>query len=101
MRASNPAAVALNLLSYVLRIAGIALCLLTVLLCFSGVAARLNIVGIVVELSRMLPDVIAGYGLMPTPFGGVFRLDYAVIAVVCFLADYACCRASRSLRRRG
>ena len=82
-------AVALNLLSYVFRIMGIVLCVLVVLLCFSG---------IVVELSRMLPDVIAGYGLMPTPFGGVFRLDYALVAVICFGLDYLCSRLSRTVR---
>ncbi len=91
-------AVALNLLSYVFRIMGIVLCVLVVLLCFSGIAARLNIVGFVVELSRMLPDVIAGYGLMPTPFGGVFRLDYALVAVICFGLDYLCSRLSRTVR---
>lgn len=99
MRSSNAPAVALNLIAWVLRIAGIVLCVLTVLLCFSGVAAKLNIVGFIVELSRMLPDVIAGYGLMPTPFGGVFRLDYALVALLCFGGDYLLGRASRKMRR--
>ncbi len=95
---SRAFALAASILAVILRIFGIALCVLTVVLCFAGAAARLSIVGLVVDLSRMLPDVIAGYGVMTTPFGGVFRLDFAIMAVVFFAADYLLCRLSRALR---
>lgn len=95
---SRALAIAASLLALILRLFGIALCALVVLLCFSGMTARLSIVGLVVELSRMLPDVIAGYGVITTPFGGVFRLDFALTAVAFFILDYLLSRLSRALR---
>ncbi len=98
-RAAQPAAVALTLLAYALRILAVLMCALTVLLCFSGISAKLNLVSFVVDLTRALPDVISGYGVVATPFGGVFRLDFALCAVVLFLLDYLCCRLAARLRR--
>lgn len=86
-------AIVLSIVAIALR-----LCAITVVLCFSGLSARLNMVGFVVDLSRAMPAVIAGYGVITTPFGGVFRLDFALVAAVLFLLDYVCCRASRALR---
>jgi len=71
---------------------------MTVLLCFSGLTAKLQIVGFVVELSRALPSAIAGYGVITSPFGGVFRLDYAIVVVILFVIDYLLTRASRRIR---
>ena len=45
-----------------------------------------------------LPSAIAGYGVITSPFGGVFRLDYAIVAVILFVADYLLTRASRRVR---
>lgn len=91
-------AVALTLLGFAFRLFALVLCALTVILCFNGVATMLGIVTFVVDLTQALPDIIAGYGLIPTPFGGVFRFDFAVMAVVCFALDYALARISRSIR---
>lgn len=91
-------AIALNVLSFACRILALLLCALTVLLCFSGVSTRLGIVSFVIELTQSLPDVIAGYGLIPTPFGGVFRFDFMLMSVVLFIVDYLCARLARSLR---
>ncbi len=91
-------AVALTLLGFAFRLFALVLCALTVTLCFNGVATMLGIVTFVVDLTQALPDIIAGYGLIPTPFGGVFRFDFAVMAVVCFALDYALARISRSIR---
>lgn len=98
MEARKAGAVALNILAFVLRLCGIAMCLIVIALCFSGIAAKLNIVGLVVDLSRTIPGAIAGYGVIASPFGGVFRFDFALIAAVCFVLDYACTRGSRALR---
>ena len=98
MEARRAGAVACNILSYACRALAWALSVLTVALCFSGIAARLNIVTLVLELAQALPDVIAGYGLIPTPFGGVFRFDFALMALALFLLDYAFARISRTLR---
>lgn len=91
-------AVALSLLGFAFRLFALVLCALTVVLCFNGVATMLGIVNLVVDLTRALPDIIAGYGLIPTPFGGVFRFDFAVVAVMCFFADYLLGRISRTIR---
>lgn len=99
MGARSAGAVALSVLSLVLRLCGIALCAIVIVLCFAGLAARLNIVGLVVELSRALPSPIAGYGVIASPFGGVFRFDFALLAAACFFFDFVCVRASRALRR--
>ena len=91
-------AVALTLLGFAFRLFALVLCALTVILSFNGVATMLGIVAFVVDLTQARPDIIAGYGLIPTPFGGVFRFDFAVMAVVCFALDYALARISRSIR---
>ena len=91
-------AVALKVLAYALRLMALALCALVVLLCFSGLSARLGIVGFVTDLSRDIPSIISGYGVVSSPFGGVFRLDFALVAVALFVLDYLCCRASAALR---
>ena len=92
------AAVAMSIIAIACRICGIFMSAMTVLLCFSGLTAKLQIVGFVVELSRALPSSIAGYGVITSPFGGVFRLDYAIVAVILFAADYLLTRASRRVR---
>ena len=84
-------AIALTVLGFAFRLCAIALC-------FSGLSARLDMVGFVVDLSRLLPAFIAGYGVITTPFGGVFRLDFSLIALLFFLLDYACMRCARMLR---
>lgn len=92
------AAIVFTILSVACRVIAIVLCVLTVALCFNGVVTRLNIVAFIVDLTQALPDVIAGYGLIPTPFGGVFRFDFACMAVVFFGIDYACSRVAGLLR---
>lgn len=91
-------AIALTVLGFAFRLCAIALCAIVVILCFSGLSARLNMVGFVVDLSRLLPAFIAGNGVITTPFGGVFRLDFSLIALLFFLLDYACLRCARMLR---
>lgn len=98
MDARKAGAIALNVVSFTCRILAQLLCFLTVALCFSGVTTRLGIVTFVIELTQTLPDIIAGYGLIPTPFGGVFRFDFMLMAIVLFAIDYLCARVARSLR---
>lgn len=98
MGTRKAAAIALSIIGIAFRAIAIILCVLTVALCFNGVTAKFNIVGLIVDITRALPDVIAGYGLIPTPLGGVFRLDFALMAVISFLLDYVCARLSRLMR---
>lgn len=98
MNSRKAAAVAMSVLAIVCRVCGVFMTLMTVMLCFSGIAAKLQIVGFIVELSRALPAAIAGYGVITSPFGGVFRFDYALVAIIFFALDYILTRASRSVR---
>ena len=98
MDARKAGAVALTIISYVLRVCGIVMCLMVIALNFAGVAAKMNLVGFVVDLSRAIPASIAGYGIIASPFGGVFRFDFALVAAACFALDYVCARVARSLR---
>lgn len=97
MDARRAGAIALAVLSVALRACALALCALVATMCFSGLSARLNLVGLIVDVSRALPGAIAGYGVLTTPFGGVFRFDFALVALVLFFLDYACARLSRQL----
>lgn len=90
-------AIALKIVGAACRVIAWTLCALTVALCFNGVVTRLNIVSFIVDVTQVLPDLIAGYGLIPTPFGGVFRFDFACMAVMFFLVDYACGRIANLL----
>lgn len=98
MNSRKAAAVAMSVLAIVCRVCGVFMTLMTVMLCFSGIAAKLQIVGFIVELSRALPAAIAGYGVITSPFGGVFRFDYALVAIIFFLVDYVLTRGSRTVR---
>ncbi len=99
MNGRKAGALALTIVAWALRLCGIALVVIVVALSFSGVASRLGLVNLVIDISRAIPSVIAGYGLIATPMGGVFRLDFALMAVLFFLLDYLCLRVARSLRR--
>lgn len=98
MNSRRAGAIACVILSYVCRFIGIFMCLITILLCFPGVSAKLNLVGFIVDLSRAVPAVLAGYGVIASPFGGVFRFDFALVALIFFIIDYVCVRVSRRLR---
>lgn len=67
MNSRKAAAVAMSIIAIACRICGIFMSAMTVLLCFSGLTAKLQIVGFVVELSRALPSAIAGYGVITSP----------------------------------
>ncbi len=98
MAARRAGALALTIAAVCCRVLAWALCALTVLLCFSGVSTKLRLVNLVVDLTQALPALIAGYGLVPTPMGGVFRLDFAFVAAGLFVVDYICVRAARLIR---
>nr|WP_306792824.1 hypothetical protein [Collinsella urealyticum] len=88
------------MLGWAARLVAIGLACLTVLLCVTGLPGRLGLVGVAIELSRALPQIIAGYGVIPTPLGGIFRFDFALLVVVLFVFDFICTRISFELRHR-
>ena len=100
MQLRRAAAIALNVMAVAFRVLGIVFGALTVLLCFPSMAQRLNIAGFVLDLSHALPDIIEGYGLVTSPFGGVFRLDFALAMIGLLVLDYACQRIAYTLQTR-
>ena len=98
MEARKAAAVALNILAFAFRLLGIALCVLVILLCFPGIVNQLGLTGLTIDLSRALPDVIAGWGVIVSPFGGVFRFDFLLTGIALFALDFLCVRLSRAVR---
>ncbi len=63
-----------------------------------GIVNQLGLTGFVIDLSRVLPGVIAGWGVIVSPFGGVFRFDFLIVGIVFFVLDFACSRISRAVR---
>ena len=100
MNSRKATAVAMSIIAIACRICGIFMSAMTVLLCFSGLTAKLQIVGFVVELSRALPSAIAGYGVITSPFGGVFRWITPSWPSSC-LWPTTCLRAPRAASARG
>ena len=98
MNSRRAGAIVCSILSYACRVLGIFMCLITILLCFPGVSAKLNLVGFIVDLSRAVPSVLEGYGVIASPFGGVFRFDFALVGFIFFVIDHICVRVSRRLR---
>lgn len=100
MGARAAAAIACKVLAVAFRVLGLGLTALTLVLCFANIPLKAASTGFVVDLTRSLPSAISGYGLVPTPSGGVFRTDFAIIAVLLLAADYALSKASARLRTR-
>ena len=50
--------------------------------------------------ARLVPGPLLGLLVFQTPFGGAFRGDFALAAVLLLVVDWLLVRASASLRRR-
>lgn len=48
--------------------------------------------------SRLVPGPLAGLLVFPTPLGGSFRGDPAIVAIVLLVLDWILCRVSASPR---
>ena len=68
------------------------------MLCFNGLAARLGLWSAASAVALALPEAIAGFGVIATPFGGVFRTDFLIAALGLFLADHLCSLLAGLLR---
>lgn len=69
-----------------------------VLLCFSAGFLRPVLVQIQTVITAFLPEGLRGIAVIPTPFGGAFRGDFALIAVVLFLLDWLFTRLYESYK---
>lgn len=82
-------------LSCVLLVACIALLALTAVLLFSQVAIALRVASLALAATHALPGWLAFWGVLSSPFGGVFRTDFVLAA----LAAYAVARILRKIAR--
>lgn len=59
--------------------------------------ARAALLGINGVVQRTIPSALSGLLVFQTPFGGVFRGDFAIAAILLLVADWALRRLSRRL----
>lgn len=88
----------LALISWVLRLAAIAVSLVVVLDSFTFATGRTELLQSTALVSSLLPEGLAGLYVLDTPFGGAFRGDFAIAALVLFLVDWILCRIRAALR---
>ncbi len=86
-------------LAWACRLAAIVLAVLVVMGCFSF-AYRLRVVELSAMVAEALPAFVSGLYVINTPFGGVFRGDFALVSVTLFVLDWILLRVRYSLRRR-
>lgn len=94
------ASIVVWLLGFALRLAAIALSLLVVASALLVGSHRASLVSILNMTPLMLPNALFGQFVYETPFGGVFRGDFAIASIILFVLDYVCMRFSTSLRFR-
>ena len=90
MQVRRAAYIVLSIIGWAFRIAAVVVCLVTAALCFSRLSSMTLVAALATSLAYALPASVAGYGLVASPFGGVFRFDFACLALVLFLLDFGC-----------
>lgn len=74
---------------YALSCACMAVSLLLLLLCAAllstAVALALHVAPLALALTQAIPAPLCFFGVVASPFGGVFRTDFALLAVCFFL----------------
>ncbi|MBP3893714.1 MAG: hypothetical protein J6D34_06700 [Atopobiaceae bacterium] len=92
--------IALWLAGFAMRLAAIGLSLLVLGSAFLTGSLRSRLLGILNLTPLLIPNALFGQFVYETPFGGVFRGDFAIASIILFCADYFCMRFSTSLRNR-
>lgn len=74
---------------YVLSCICMAMSLVLLLLCASllstQVALALHVAPLALSITQLIPAPLCFWGVVASPFGGVFRTDFALLAVAFFL----------------
>lgn len=91
---------ALRLLALVLRLAAIGLSALVVLSAVLTGSHRAQLVSTLNIAQLYLPSSLMGKFVFETPFGGLFRGDMAVVALLLFILDWLCVRTAVRVRSR-
>lgn len=89
---------ALRALALVCRVAAWALVALVVADAVLPAGPRAWLLDANVAVSGLVPAPVSGLLVVVTPFGGAFRGDFAIVAIVLLALDWALCRLSASLR---
>ncbi|MBS5449683.1 MAG: hypothetical protein KHY83_01220 [Coriobacteriia bacterium] len=89
--------VALYVLACALLVGSLLMLLLVVTLLFAGVALTLGITPLAIEITRAIPASLAMFGVVASPFGGVFRTDFLIVAVVLLVAAKIAHRLAKGL----
>ena len=60
---------------------------------------RSLLLGVNSLVSGLVPEAVSGLLVFVTPFGGAFRGDFAILAVILLIVDWALCRLAAAIRR--
>ena len=88
----------LSLLILAIRLVAIALCALVVILAVPMINNRLGLIQASNFVSSFMPSNLNGVLVMPTPFGGAFRGDFALAALLLFVIDWILTRLRQRLK---
>lgn len=76
---------ALYVLSCICMAASLVLLLLCASLLSTQVALALHVAPLALSITQLIPAPLCFWGVVASPFGGVFRTDFALLAVAFFL----------------
>ena len=82
-----------------LRLLAIAFCALVVLMAIPSLGDRAVMVSLSSAAGTIVPQSLSGILVIPTPFGGAFRGDFALAALLVYLVDWALTNARARLVR--
>lgn len=94
----NPGKALVGAVAFALRAAGWALAALTVADIFVAGPVRSALLPLNTFVSGVVPAALAGALVIQTPFGGAFRGDFALLALILFVIDWGLCKAAAALR---
>ncbi len=93
----------ISLILYIIACAcvvvSIVLLLVTAALLVSDVAVTLRVAPLALDITRLLPDFLQYWSVISSPFGGVFRTDFAVVALVFFILAALIRRIARRVKK--
>ena len=84
-----------------LRLLAIAFCCLVVLMAIPALGDRATLVQISSFVTSLVPSSLSGVLVLPTPFGGAFRGDFALAAFLVYIVDWALTNLRAGLAQRG
>lgn len=97
---NQPLAAALRVLAVIVRVIACALFVLVAADVILPSGPRALLVEINLAVSSFIPDAISGLLVLQTPFGGAFRGDFALAALILLIAGWALACGAGTLERR-